>query len=403
MQPNSREPRSSPLGDSSVLVRTLWEARRRILLTGAVAALVAGAGSFLVPQTYESETTILPVPSNDGLYAFEGAMAAASLIRSLKGDAASSQTELLAEILQSRTVLERTIESLDLVSAFELSDEAPPVRVEKALERLSELTDVSLSRGGLITLRVRAKSGLLTFHDDEAAARARSLAESIAAHMTQHLDDVVHETSTSRARSSRVFIQEELEDTRQAMRVASDSLREFQTSNVAVSLDEQTREMVSNLADIQARIAIKEVSLDVARKTMTADNPQIVRLETELEALRVQYGKYLTPSANGKSEANGEFLIPLLALPAMAQEYADLVRTLKVQETVFRLLNELYYQARIEEARDIPTVQVLDHPRASYHRVAPRGALLVLGAFLLGGMATSTWVVGREGWRRAWT
>ena len=50
----------------------------------------------------------------------------------------------------------------------------------------------------------------------------------------------------------------------------------------------------------------------------------------------------------------------MIAVPELALQYARLFRQVKVQETLFTLLTSQYEQAKIAEARDTPTVQVLD-------------------------------------------
>ena len=47
-------------------------------------------------------------------------------------------------------------------------------------------------------------------------------------------------------------------------------------------------------------------------------------------------------------------------------------RELKVQETLYALLTSQYEQAKITEARDTPTVQVLDAPVPADKNIKPR-------------------------------
>ena len=57
-----------------------------------------------------------------------------------------------------------------------------------------------------------------------------------------------------------------------------------------------------------------------------------------------------------------EIYPPLRQLPRLAVPYADLYRTVRVQETLFELLTQQYEMARIEEAKDVPAVNVIDPP-----------------------------------------
>jgi uncharacterized protein involved in exopolysaccharide biosynthesis len=69
---------------------------------------------------------------------------------------------------------------------------------------------------------------------------------------------------------------------------------------------------------------------------------------------------------------------PLRQLPRLAVPYADLYRTVKVQETVFELLTQQYEIARIQEAKDIPVVSVIDSPGIPEKKSFPPRLLLAL-------------------------
>jgi uncharacterized protein involved in exopolysaccharide biosynthesis len=56
-------------------------------------------------------------------------------------------------------------------------------------------------------------------------------------------------------------------------------------------------------------------------------------------------------------------------------EYARLMREVKVQETVFTLLTQQFEQAKITEARDTPTVQLLDKAVPAERKSKPKAVL----------------------------
>jgi uncharacterized protein involved in exopolysaccharide biosynthesis len=49
-----------------------------------------------------------------------------------------------------------------------------------------------------------------------------------------------------------------------------------------------------------------------------------------------------------------------ITVPSLVLEYARLLRDVKVQEALYSMLTSQYEQAKIAEARDTPSVQVLD-------------------------------------------
>ena len=95
---------------------------------------------------------------------------------------------------------------------------------------------------------------------------------------------------------------------------------------------------------------------------------------------------------DGKGLVLADRLHPAMAnVPDLALQFGRLFRQVKVQETLFTLLTSQHEQAKIAEARDTPTVQVLDPAVPADKRSRPRLLLnlavagilsLVVGTFL---------------------
>lgn len=60
-----------------------------------------------------------------------------------------------------------------------------------------------------------------------------------------------------------------------------------------------------------------------------------------------------------------------------------LTRELKIQEAIFELLTQQYEQAKIQEKRDTPTVEVLDPPQVPERKSRPKRATMSLLAGIL--------------------
>jgi uncharacterized protein involved in exopolysaccharide biosynthesis len=75
-------------------------------------------------------------------------------------------------------------------------------------------------------------------------------------------------------------------------------------------------------------------------------------------------------------------------VPRLAVPYTDLLREVHVQETVFDLLTQQYEMSRIQEAKDIPAVNVIDPPGIPEKKSFPPRTLLTLAftcaAFCIG-------------------
>src|SRR5437867_519288 len=88
----------------------------------------------------------------------------------------------------------------------------------------------------------------------------------------------------------------------------------------------------------------------------------------------------------GKGMLPGDRLHPaMVTVPGLALEYGRLMREVKVQETLYSLLTSQNEQAKIAEARDTPTVQVLDPaiPAEKKSKPSIRLNMLIAGVLAL--------------------
>ncbi len=69
-------------------------------------------------------------------------------------------------------------------------------------------------------------------------------------------------------------------------------------------------------------------------------------------------------------------------LPLLGVSYADLYRRAQIQETVLKTLTKEYELAKVQEAKEIPTVKVLDPPSVPDKKsFPPRLLIIILGTF----------------------
>jgi hypothetical protein len=92
----------------------------------------------------------------------------------------------------------------------------------------------------------------------------------------------------------------------------------------------------------------------------------------------------VTPKSDepGGQLASASYL-PLRQVPRLAVPFANLYREVHVQETVYDLLTQQYEVARIQEAKDIPAVNVIDAPQIPEKKSFPPRALMTLGLTLV--------------------
>ena len=68
----------------------------------------------------------------------------------------------------------------------------------------------------------------------------------------------------------------------------------------------------------------------------------------------------------------------LQQLPILDNTYYGLARQAKINETVYEVLTKQYELAKVEEAKEIPTIKVLDEPLVPERKTWPPRLLIVI-------------------------
>jgi len=184
-------------------------------------------------------------------------------------------------------------------------------------------------------------------------------------------------------------------------------LSEFSSKNSTIDITAQTRAMVDAGARVQAEVLVEQSGLDAMRQIYGDGNVRVRETEARIATLQHELEKMSGTSAplpsgaaigTDTAEDRGELYPPLRQLPRLAVPYADLYRRVKVQETVFELLTQQYEMSRIEEAKDVPVVSVIDPPGVPEKKSFPPRLLVALSLTAACFAFTSAWILMRDRW-----
>jgi uncharacterized protein involved in exopolysaccharide biosynthesis len=343
------------LDDDEMNLLDYWRIVRRharlIIVLWLVAVLGTLGISLWLPKIYRSSATVLtPLEGSSAGLGLASALSASSLVQAFPGFAipfGTSQRDIFLSILKSRTMAEAVVQQFQLQERYEAA------YLADAIKELQRVATVSLSKDGVITVQVE---------DTDPA-----LAAAMANFYVDKLDQMLRRFDITEASKQRAFIAARLIETEHELRRAEEALRQFQEKNKVIALEEQAKGVVETAAQLKGEIMASEVQLEVMRKFATEANPEVIKLKRRIEEMKrhmaqMQYGKgwVLPPENHNPGEARNEIHIPIVQVPEVGLELARLTRDFKVQETVFSLLTQQLEQAKIAEARDMPTVRVLD-------------------------------------------
>ncbi|MFH0778030.1 MAG: GNVR domain-containing protein, partial [Candidatus Eisenbacteria bacterium] len=128
-------------------------------------------------------------------------------------------------------------------------------------------------------------------------------------------------------------------------------------------------------AELEGKLAAAQIELGILQRTLTPGHPQIARKQVEVSEMKREIGSFSV--GTGGSEDYASLTVPFVDVPRLALEYGRLLREVKIQETLFGLLTEQYEHAKIQEAKDTPTIQVLDVAQPPEKKSRPRRLILL--------------------------
>lgn len=353
------------------LVASVWRRRRLVVRVAAAATLVMLAWVFIMPQTYSSTVTLLPPQKDSNPLALGSLLQSSGASLPMMDIGASlgfggRPSDLFVEILTSESVADSLVRTEKLAETWGI---APQKSYRLAIEPLRESTEISANKNGVIRVRVECATGLFAGGGeiDSVKAAAARLANAYVI----WLDRINREKMVSRARNSRIFIEQELARTRADLDSALARLVRYQETHQSASIDKQTEAALTSAVALRNKIALAEAELAMKKMDFAENSRVITQLEAEIEQLTRQYAALST----GRGKGDADYFVPFARIPSVARDMANLMRQVKTLEQVSAYLSQQYYQDKVQEARDTPTVQVLDAAVPALKRDAPRRAL----------------------------
>ena len=266
--------------------------------------------------------------------------------------------------LQSQNLRDAIIEKFDLRALYKAET------IEDVRTLLGSNVSIKKSQDGIVTITV----------EDKVPERAAQMSNAF----IEELGKFNREVVMSSGRRMRIFVEKRLDEAQVKLTETEESLKDFQEKNKVIKMDDWSKAIINAIGMAKGQLKAKEVELQTMLPFTTPNNPQVEMLRAEVKALRrrlkeLEEGNKVKTSGSEQQEIS----IPTSKIPDLGLRYARLLRDFRIQDTVFELLTEQYEMARIQEARDSPTVQVLDYGKVPEKRSKPnRKRIVILSVFL---------------------
>lgn len=365
---NNEEPSSTLIENSNdqiyflEILTALARQKKILFIVPLVMGLIAIAAAFLMKPIFSSKVVIIPPQQqSSGISAMLGQLGGlAGVSGSLPG--LKNPNDLYVAMLESRTIADKLIVKFDLKKRLEVTT------MDDARKALGTMATVTSNKAGTISIEV----------EDEDSNFAAELANAF----VDEFSNLSQNLTITEASQRRQFFEKKLLEAKDDLADAEVELQKMQEKTGMLQLDGQVKGIISNIAQLEGVISAKEVQLNAMRSFATNNNPELLRLKGEIQGYQTQLSKLKT----GKLSSDGDIMVPTGKIPEIGVEYVRALRNVKYRETLFELLSKQYELAKIEEAKESTSIQLLDSAVPAEKKIKPRKSAIILLGFVGGGI-----------------
>lgn len=322
---------------------------------------------FALPVQYTTVTTIMPPKQTQSTTSFLNAqLGSFAEAAGGAGGLLKDPNAIYIGLLKSRPVADAIIAEFDLRNVYRAKD------MTAARKELKENTEIASEKSTLISISVTDRN------KSRAAAMANAYAEQL-----RILSKTISFTEASRRR---LFFQEQVKSQKEELVAAEVAFQQVQLTKGLVQLDSQASVIIGSLARIRGGIAAKEVELQALRSYSTEHNSDVQLAERELSTMQ---GEAAQLERNGKPTGDSE--MGLKDVPKAGLEYIRAERELQYQQSFFDTLLRQYEAARLDEAKEAATIQVVEPAIEPDRKSTPKRSAILIASILLGLLLGLMW------------
>lgn len=337
-------------------IKIILARRYQIVSLTAVGSILLFLWFWLAaPISYISPVSILP-PDNSKAGSFSSLLQGGDLSMLLSGSSGVN-SQLYAQILKSRTVSLYVVDKNNLVAYFDTETR------NQASEKLEKTLYIDVTKEGILKLHVEIKTGYFSRFSDERDSM-KLLSRNVSLAYLESLDKINQEKLSSRAGKVRKYIEQEIQKTKSSLDSAEIALMEFQQKNRTLSVPDQVKATMETLAKVKAEIIATEIQIGLLEQNFTPTHSAVIAAKLKLEELKLQYSKL--------ENSSSDIFVSFKTAPELGYQLTNLMRTVKILNEVYIVLQQQYYKELVQENRDVPTLDILDMPQLPEKEIAPR-------------------------------
>nr|HMN26475.1 hypothetical protein [Ignavibacteriaceae bacterium] len=283
--------------------------------------------------------------------------------KGLGGLSGNDELDRYIAILKSKTVQLDVIEKFNLKKVYNLEDQ-PQWKVVKAL---NENLEINIEDEGNLVVSIL---------DEDP-----KLAANIANYFVELLNDVNSNLHVRNATATREFIEKRYFQNLEDITGYEIEMRKFQEKYGVIAVPEQVEATIKSVSQLYVDLAREEVELNVLKKTIALENPLLKTKEIQVNEIRSNLDKITNQKISSLN--NPRIFVPLKSAPELIGKYLNIYKNIEIQYKIAEFITPVYEQAKIEEARNTPSVLILDKAFPPDRKAKPKISLYLIIGFVV--------------------
>lgn len=322
--------------------------------------------SLLATQYWTSTAVIIPVEAQST--SIPASLSFLGLGSSLLGGAFKVESVELMSILRSRSFTEKVINEFSLIDYLELDPADSLLAMQLAVMGV---------RKKICGLELDEQTGIIRISIE---TRDKYFSRDIADYYWREIDRYNRETRMTKGKQNRLFIGERLVEVEENIRILSKELTEFKKKHNIIELTAQTTGAIENYSNLAAEMLQVDMEIEYIKKMVEENSTEVEMLLHKREILK---RKIIDLERYSGDDFNLKYVVNIDNLPDLALSYADFLMNIEIQKKVYEFLYPQFEAAKIEEIKDMPTIEVIDSAVPAGLRSRPKRARICISVFVI--------------------
>lgn len=340
------------------LIRELIANYRLILVGSFLAAVVASIVMLSVENEYKSTANLMPaMERSSGL---EGLMSGrlGSFAGSLLGGGSRRIFDRYDILLNSETVKERVIHHFNLMDVYETRHNAFP------------MMDAKIKLNGMTSFMGAIEGNYMIEVWDKDPKRAQEMA----AFYVALLNEFNTEISMKESRMYREFIEARYTEAMERADTLRLQLASFQREFGIYELPTQLETYFSLVGELTSRKIQVEGQMNILEATIGRNSDAFKQASMQRDVIQRNIDDLY------ESKIGDPILLNLGELPEIGTSYFRLLQEIELHAEILKYVTPIYEHAKLEEAKSLPLVTVIDPPNLPERKDRPARSIKVITA-----------------------